>query len=168
MRNQTNGVTLRPVQFPSDVLPGVPPFEIGLPAGWEIDAHASPLVVMVDPTSSPAFLVNLMVGADRVAGGLTLEQVVGEMAPPAPASVERHLQIATIGGLPAAVRLQGMTIEERALDLAQLQVMLFAPNGTEQTKHLFYIHATCLAADYGKYAGLFTRVTRSFHVLSPE
>lgn len=160
MPNQTEVATLRPLQYPSEEFPEIPSFEIGVPVGWELDDHTGRLLVMSDPASPPEFVVNLMLGADRLPAGLTLEQLAPELP-----TVANQPRIATIGGVPAAAWLQGIAVDGQVVELAQLQVVFFGPQTAGPTKHLFSLHATCPVVEVDTYLPVFTDVARSFRFL---
>ena len=62
--------------YPSDTLPGIPPFTFPVPEGWVVEPSLDALAVARIPVADDGFWASIIVTANRVPSGLKLRQAV--------------------------------------------------------------------------------------------
>jgi hypothetical protein len=160
--------------YPSSEAPEFTHFSMDYPAGWRTQVTPGFLALVIDPKAINGFHANIGIGAVHIPIETTLEMASKAALDEAvdnfrDFSVTRE-EPSSIGGQPAAMRLQSFYAEEIGQLVGQLQLLFFAPDpspdeGQTETRQLFRIHATCLADSINDYAWTFVNAARSFRFL---
>jgi hypothetical protein len=143
--------------YPSDTLPGIPPFTFPVPDGWVVEPSLDALAVARIPVADDGFWASIIVTANRVPSGLklrdavetTYRQFLGRY-PDAKLEGER---LAAYDGRETYVRVVEISGDDgRAV--SQLHAYFFAPiQGDTRVRELFQFVASAPTEhqdDYGK------------------
>jgi hypothetical protein len=142
------GVMSRVAVHPSAMIPGIPRFVFGVPAGWLIDEAPGALCVVRQPNADDdGFWVNAMIRHDKVGRGVDFERAAkatwAKLQRANPSAVDNGERIARFGN--NVVYLRGVNLDSPSgRPLAQIQAQFFAPV-TEGGKlvDFFQIVGTC-------------------------
>lgn len=152
--------------FPGDDAPSFCPFVFDYPDDWAPELHAYALAVVAEPErGNGAFRSNVVVGASRLPAETSLDEAVAAAASDAGDLADLTViqeEAITVDGIAASMRLVGFYASGRPEPLAQLRVLLFAPQPAGPVHDLFRIHATCPAERSKDHLPLFKGVVESF------
>ena len=160
--------------FPSDELPSLHSFAIDIPASWTRTMAPESLAGWLIPAEPSVFQANLVIGASRVAAGVTLELASADSAVDAAATysgfeIDEEAPY-SIDGHSAVLRIQSFSLQDPDIRLKQLQVLVFAPlDSNEQTlNELFRMHATAEHAVFDEIVGELAEVVKTFRFVPRE
>ena len=154
----------RTFTYPSAELPGLSPFSIDVPQGWEAEPAPRTIAAFVEQSDGD-FRSNMILNGERVLPNMSLAEVAE-----ASAAADRsdytdyelvEQQETEIDGLPAIVQLQRFSLGAESTKVSQLRVVLYAPIRDDRVVELFTLHGTCEAEQEERLAPVFSQTFRS-------
>jgi hypothetical protein len=141
--------------YPSDTLPGIPPFTFPVPEGWVVEPSLDALAVARIPVADDGFWASIIVTANRVPSGLKLRDAVESTYrqflrryPDAKLQGER---LAAYDGRETYVRVVEV-VGDDGRAVSQLHAYFFAPiRGDNRVRELFQFVASAPTEHQDKY-----------------
>jgi hypothetical protein len=162
-------MTTQRFAFPSPSLPAVPGFEIACPPDWTSSDVPGAIAVLGEPPEPGTFRASMTITADRLPPAADLAAAADRTLTSAretfPDLELVQEKIVTVAGRPASLRFVTFSAEGLEHLVLQMEALLVVDG---PHPHLFQLHATCLAADAGRYALAFVEMLESFRIAEDD
>jgi hypothetical protein len=153
-------------RYPEDDPSPLQAFSVECPDGWAVQDAPGGLVVFAEATSAMTFRANVMVCADRVAVGISLNDVASTTLSQARLESTDYQLIdekaVDANGDPGLLRIS--TFVASPLTIFQMQLLVLGDTIGVHTKTLFHLICSCSADESELYAETFGAVGRSFRL----